>query len=646
MSADDTGAALHQPVTPGWGFRHETSSGQWLALLTKWTEYFSGAVLAVDVLMVFFSVVYRYLLHDPVDWAEEVARALMIVMVFFGAATVLARSQHVGVDLFRNMLPASWQPALIQMSHWIIAGVSASLFASSVLLLLDSYDQTTPLGLPQWLYVYPVVIGSLFLTLFGIANAANGPSRIVKGALMACVLAAAAVTAWNTWIPAHMVSSGQLLAAGFFGALFVGVPIGFVLAFSSLLYFLSDPSLPILVYSQQIMAGSDHFVLLAIPFFVLAGLLMESNGMSARLIELLLRIFGRVRGGLGLITITATAFFSGVSGSKLADVAAVGGIIMPAVRRTRQDPNEAAGLLACTAVMAETIPPCINMIIMGFVANISIAGLFMAGLVPAVVMALALATLAVIVGRKIDPDEAFESRTPMLKLLGGALVAIVRGDLDRGVRLRRHVCAGGWQPRLQGTERACTCPAFYSLGLHGRKHPVHCRCRLKFVLCVNDRADSATGFRQHDHLCQQLWQCDVPVAVRHHDDRFWRSARRGACIDHLWSIAHTDCAAAWHQSAALWYGHGDRNGSGIVCAADRPRVVCHVRHYRHRGQKCGASDDEIPCGTARDFDLASTRPLVFTMVAKPTWAVIQDIEHYGHHSGCRAARRGFCQHSI
>ncbi len=425
MSADDTGAALHQPVTPGWGFRHETSSGQWLALLTKWTEYFSGAVLAVDVLMVFFSVVYRYLLHDPVDWAEEVARALMIVMVFFGAATVLARSQHVGVDLFRNMLPASWQPALIQMSHWIIAGVSASLFASSVLLLLDSYDQTTPLGLPQWLYVYPVVIGSLFLTLFGIANAANGPSRIVKGTLMACVLAAAAVTAWNTWIPAHMVSSGQLLAAGFFGALFVGVPIGFVLAFSSLLYFLSDPSLPILVYSQQIMAGSDHFVLLAIPFFVLAGLLMESNGMSARLIELLLRIFGRVRGGLGLITITATAFFSGVSGSKLADVAAVGGIIMPAVRRTRQDPNEAAGLLACTAVMAETIPPCINMIIMGFVANISIAGLFMAGLVPAVVMALALATLAVIVGRKIDPDEAFESRTPMLKLLGGALVAIV-----------------------------------------------------------------------------------------------------------------------------------------------------------------------------------------------------------------------------
>ena len=91
--------------------------------------------------------------------------------------------------------------------------------------------------------------------------------------------------------------AGLLLAAGFVGGLVLGVPIGFVLAFSALLYFLADPALP-LVYSQQVMAGADHFVLLAVPFFVLARLLMESNGMSARLVELLLRIFGRVRGAV------------------------------------------------------------------------------------------------------------------------------------------------------------------------------------------------------------------------------------------------------------------------------------------------------------------------------------------------------------
>ena len=385
----------------------------------------AGVVLAVDVLVVFVSVIFRYFLHEPFDWAEEVARALMIVLVFFGAATVLARSQHVGVDIFRGMLLARWQPALIQFASWIIVGVSASLCVSSIGLLVDSWSSTTPIGLPQWIYTFPVVIGSLFMTLFGVANAVNGPARQVWSTLGAGVALVALVVGWNVLLPGHAIQPWLLLTIGFIGGLVLGVPIAFVLALSSLVFFMADPSLPMLVYSQQVMAGTDHYVLLAIPFFVLAGLLMESNGMSSRLIELLLRMFGRVRGGLGLITITATAFFSGVSGSKLADIAAVGGIIMPAVRKTKQDPNETAGLLACTAVMAETIPPCINMIIMGFVANISIAGLFMAGLVPAAVLALSLAAVTIYVGTRINPDEAFEIRTPMFRLLGGALVALV-----------------------------------------------------------------------------------------------------------------------------------------------------------------------------------------------------------------------------
>ncbi|KQP50062.1 C4-dicarboxylate ABC transporter permease [Pseudorhodoferax sp. Leaf274] len=416
------------------GFRSDTTAGNWLGRLTRATEALSGIVLAVDVVVVFLSVVFRYFLHDPVDWAEEIARALMIVLVFFGAATVLARSQHVGVDLFRDMLPTRWRPAMIQVVHWIIAGVSASLCLSSVLLLVDTWEQTTSIGLPQWLYVFPVVFGSAFMTLFGIANACNGPGRLVRATLIGCVVAALVVYGWNLVLPGHAIPHGLLLAVGFVGGLVLGVPIGFALAFAALLYFLSDPSLPMLVYSQQVMAGADHFVLLAIPFFVLAGLLMEANGMSARLIELLLRMFGRVRGGLGIISILATAFFSGVSGSKLADIAAVGGIVMPAVRRTKQDPNEAAGLLACTAVMAETIPPCINMIIMGFVANISIAGLFMAGLIPAAVLALSLAVIAVIVGKKINPDDAFDKRTALLPLIGGALVALLMvGMIGKGV---------------------------------------------------------------------------------------------------------------------------------------------------------------------------------------------------------------------
>jgi len=389
------------------------------------TETFAAFVLAADVLVVLCSVVWRYFLHDPVDWAEEIARALMGMQVFLGAATTLARVQHVGIDSFRNLFPASWRPVLIQLCHWVIVVVSLALLLSSCALFADSRGQTTPIGLPQWIYIAPVVIGGGLMLLFGMAGALDGPVKTVWGTLAAATALAAAVWAWNAALPAQAITPLMLLAGGFVLSIVAGLPIAFALAFSALLYFLADPSLPMLVYSQQVLSGMDHFVLLAIPFFVLAGLLMEANGMSSRLIELLLRMMGRVRGGLNLIIITATAFFSGVSGSKLADVAAVGGIIMPAVRRTRQDPNDAAGLLAASAVMAETIPPCINMIIMGFVANISIGGLFIAGLVPAAFMALSLALVAYAFGSRIDPDSAFEKRRALVPLIAGALVGLV-----------------------------------------------------------------------------------------------------------------------------------------------------------------------------------------------------------------------------
>jgi tripartite ATP-independent transporter DctM subunit len=387
-------------------------------------EHLSAIVLLADVGVVFGSVIWRYFLQEPFDWAEEIARALMGTLVFLGAATALGRAQHVGVDSLRRLFPATWRPSLIQLCHWIVVAVAAALLVSAIGLLDDVRGQSTPIGLPQSLYVWPVVVGALLMTLFGALNALAGPARTVRGTLVLATVIFAAGWACNRFAP-QALSPLALMIGGFVVTFAIGVPIAFALAFAALLYFLFDPSLPMLVYSQQVLAGTDHFVLLAIPFFVLAGLLMEGNGMSARLIELLIRMFGRLRGGLNVIIIAATAFFSGVSGSKLADIAAVGGIIMPAVRRTGQDPNEAAGVLASSAVMAETIPPCINMIILGFVANISIGGLFIAGLVPAAVLAIALAAVAMIFGKRIDPDKAFEQRKPMSHLIAGAVVGLV-----------------------------------------------------------------------------------------------------------------------------------------------------------------------------------------------------------------------------
>jgi tripartite ATP-independent transporter DctM subunit len=385
----------------------------------------AAAVLAVDVLVVFTSVIYRYFLHDPLEWSEEVARALMVTLVFIGAAAALGRSRHVGMDYIRGILPASWQPYFIRGCDWIIAIVAIGLTWTSFLLLQESTHQTTPTGLPQAILVAPVLIGSALLAFFGFAHALTrfGRHAIISGTVVIVTLAA--LFTLCKWAPAMAPTPISVMLLSFVFCLAAGVPISFALCFGALLFFLLEPRLPIVIYAQQIASGVDHFVLLAVPFFILAGLIMEVNGMSSRLIELLLRWFGRLRGGLNLIMVIAMAFFSGISGSKLADVAAVGGILLPAVRKTKQDVNEATGLLAATAIMAETIPPCVNMIILGFVASLSIGGLFLAGIVPAIIMATALAVVAVWRGKKVDVSRVFDHPRPMLKLIGGALVGVI-----------------------------------------------------------------------------------------------------------------------------------------------------------------------------------------------------------------------------
>ncbi len=393
--------------------------------LQKTVEAVAALALAADVLVVFFSVVWRYVLHDPVDWAEEVARALLILLVFLGATIGLAKSQHMGVDSIRGLLPARGQALAVQVCNWVVLVVAVLPAWTGFELVRETWDQLTPLGLPQGVLATPVLLGGWLFMAFGARNLWFAPRQqvLISGVLtlgLAALIGLVHVTA-----PAALPGPAVWMLLAFVGCLVVGAPIAFALAISSAIYFAMNPSLPMVVYAQQVAAGADHFVLLAIPFFVLAGLVMEVNGMSSRLIELLVRAVGRLRGGINLIIITAMAFFSGISGSKLADVAAVGSIMMPAVRRCKQDENEAAGLLAASAVMAETIPPCVNLIIFGFVANVSIGGLFLAGLVPAAFLAVALGVLAVIVGTRADPLLAFPQQRALLTLIGGALVGLV-----------------------------------------------------------------------------------------------------------------------------------------------------------------------------------------------------------------------------
>jgi tripartite ATP-independent transporter DctM subunit len=208
-----------------------------------------------------------------------------------------------------------------------------------------------------------------------------------------------------------------------FGLLFLGLPIAFVLALASGIYLYLGGISDVSAIPIGMASGAKGFVLLAIPFFILAGTVMNSAGLTLPLAKLVDALIGHLRGGLLQVVVVTMYIFSGISGSKMADVAAVGSVLIPAARRSRQNPGGAVALLAASAVMAEAIPPCINLIILGFVANLSIGGLFVAGLLPAALMALALIVLSIILGKRPEPAAEAEPRPAVAGLWSGAIAS-------------------------------------------------------------------------------------------------------------------------------------------------------------------------------------------------------------------------------
>src|SRR5262249_44307791 len=151
---------------------------------------------------------------------------------------------------------------------------------------------------------------------------------------------------WMLLLPDYAPGALTLLLVGFAICLGSGIPIAFSLCVGALLYITGDGFIPYAVFAQQAYSGIDNVVLLAVPFFVLTGLAMAVNGMSVRLIELLRRGVGKRRGGLGIVTVLSMVLFSGISGSKLADVTAVGTVMVPAMRRSGNNPSDGVALLA------------------------------------------------------------------------------------------------------------------------------------------------------------------------------------------------------------------------------------------------------------------------------------------------------------
>jgi len=393
------------------------------ASLLALSDAVAAILLAADLLVVSVSVLLRFLFNAPVEWADDVARGLMVGSSFFGAASALARAENLGVAFFIDKLPSDARRVVDSMGALLVAVIAFYVAFNAMKMGWLTTGQTSGSGLPlEWTF-YPMGAGALFMTVFALEVFCARPIRDIVAGVLAVGLIAGFYLAWDFLAPDSVPSSGTLMLIGFFITLLGGLPIGFALALAALIFIWVEGTLPGVIFAQQMARGIDNFVLLAIPFFILVGYLMEANGMSVRLIELLQRAVGRMRGGLNVVMVMSMVLFSGISGSKMADVAAVGSVLIPAARRSKQNPGGAVALLAASAVMAEAIPPCINLIILGFVANLSIGGLFVAGLLPAGLMALALIVLSIILGKRPEPVAEAEPRAAVSGLWSGAIAS-------------------------------------------------------------------------------------------------------------------------------------------------------------------------------------------------------------------------------
>jgi tripartite ATP-independent transporter DctM subunit len=417
-----------------------------IGLLLSCTDAIAAVLLAADLAVVIGSVTLRSVFNAPVEWSDDIARGLMVGSSFFGAASALARSENAGVSFFIDRVPSHLRRVVDSVSALLVVIITGYVAYHSVELGYITTGQTTGSGLPLELTFYPMGLGAACMTVFATDQYLRRGRRDVAQSLVIVGVFTGVWLAWNALASNTVPGPGPLMLIGFAISMCGGMAIGFALALAALIYIWAEGALPGVIFAQQMARGIDNFVLLAIPFFILVGYLMEANGMSVRLIALLERLVGRMRGGLNVVMVLSMVIFSGISGSKMADVAAVGSVLVPAARRSKQNPGNAVALLAASAVMAEAIPPCLNLIILGFVANLSIGGLFMAGLVPAGLMALALIAVAILFGTRSELRDPTSAQIPLRQLWTGAaatvgLIVLIFGGFKSGFATATEISA-------------------------------------------------------------------------------------------------------------------------------------------------------------------------------------------------------------
>ena len=216
------------------------------------------------------------------------------------------------------------------------------------------------------------------------------------------------------------------LALAFVVLLLAAAPVSIAMGLASAFAILVAGKVPLNTVVTQMVAGMDSFPLMAIPFFILAGELMERGGISERLVALAKAMVGHIKGGLGMVVIVGEYLFSGISGSTAADVSAIGSLLIGPMERAGYSKGQAVAIVSAATAMGILVPPCIFMIVLASMTNQSIGAMFVAGFLPAIVIAIGIILFVYWQAKKLNiPREKRATLRQFLRALGDGVIAMI-----------------------------------------------------------------------------------------------------------------------------------------------------------------------------------------------------------------------------
>ncbi|OOF81384.1 TRAP transporter large permease subunit [Rodentibacter caecimuris] len=385
-----------------------------MKIFNKLEEWIGGGLFLVIFCILIAQILSRQVFHSPLIWSEELAKLLFVYVGMLGISVAIRKQDHVYIDFLTNLMPAKVRKLSNTFVQLIIFACIFFFIHFGIRTFTNASFPIDALGgiSEKWIFAALPVVAALMMIRFFQAQAQNFKEDksylpatffIVSAVILLAILFFA-----PDWFKVLRITNYiKLGSSAVYVALlvwlvimFLGVPVGWSLFIATLLYFTMTRWNVVNAASDKLVYSLNSFPLLAVPFYILTGILMNTGGITERIFNFAKALLGHYTGGMGHVNIGASLLFSGMSGSALADAGGLGQLEIKAMRDAGYDDDICGGITAASCIIGPLVPPSIAMIIYGVIANESIAKLFIAGFVPGVLVTIALMAMNYYVSKK------------------------------------------------------------------------------------------------------------------------------------------------------------------------------------------------------------------------------------------------------